>query len=177
MVWELPGEEYREYQDDRWAVFHFHFEHLADRDGVMRPGIYAINAFHAQRFASTHVRSRVNGNEQETLNTRAEILTCRTGDESNVQTQFWYPGDIPNASMPDDFPTWAQRLTRFGNYLWDEDMITAEAFTAANRGQLTTSEYETGNPACPLREEFGWNGYDRSQPFTPDGQIQTRPNN
>lgn len=51
VVWRLPdGPEYRETNSDEYAVFHFHFDHIMDRGGVFRAGIYAVVAFHGQEY-------------------------------------------------------------------------------------------------------------------------------
>ncbi|GIJ91973.1 hypothetical protein Asppvi_010948 [Aspergillus pseudoviridinutans] len=172
IVWEVPDDSYRETAADRWVVFHFHFEHLANRGGVNRPGIYAIVAFHAQQYANSNRYSRVDGNGHNTDNRRAHILQCNTGSQATANTIYWYPGDLPN-SATSNLPVWAQVLTRFGNYLFDEDLVTEETFTGAQRGQLTTFTHETD--PCSSRRYFDWGGYRQSRQFTPNGNAQGQP--
>lgn len=42
VAWELPngpnGDSYRERYDDRYVVFHFHFDHLVDFEGTITLG-------------------------------------------------------------------------------------------------------------------------------------------
>ena len=96
---------------------------------------------------------------------RTRILRCDTDDEITPETQYWYPGDLPD-SAASDLPMWAERLTNFGNYLWDEDLITEETFTASDRGQLDTVDREDSE--CPIRD-FAWGDYNRSRQFDADG--------
>lgn len=96
---------------------------------------------------------------------RAHILECETGNYITPRTRYWYPGDLPDTAAR-DLPMWAERLTNFGNYLWDQDLITEATFTASDRGQLDTWDREDSD--CPIRD-FDWNGYHLSRQFNADG--------
>lgn len=65
-------------------------------------------------------------------------MRCNTGDAANEHTIYWYPGDLPN-SAAEGLPLWTRMMTRFGNYLFDQDLVTEQTFTGATRGQLTTT--------------------------------------
>lgn len=96
-------------------------------------------------------------------------MECNTGSEANQHTIYWYPGDLPNSASA-GLPQWAQAITRFGNYLYDEDLITEETFTGAQRGQLTT--YTIPNDPCPGRHYVDWGTYHQSRQFTPNGNAR-----
>lgn len=65
-------------------------------------------------------------------------------------------------------------LTRFGSYLFDEDLVTEQTFTGSTRGQLRT--VTDPNDLCPLLY-FEWNGYTQSRQFAPGGGTTGQPNN
>lgn len=173
VVWQLPNDpNYRETDNDRYVVFHFHFEHLQNHGGLMLPGIYAVVAFHAQRYNTGHY-PRIDGRDHGD-NRRAHIMNCNTGSDANENTLYWYPGDLPNSAVT-GLPAWAQIMTRFGNYLFSQDLVTEQTFVGPTRGQLTT----ISEPNCPSRLYFNWGGYRQSRQFTPNsdqGQPGTDPN-
>ncbi|RHZ63005.1 hypothetical protein CDV55_105498 [Aspergillus turcosus] len=165
IVWEIPNESYQEFPDDRWVVFHFHFDHLRNRNGINRPGIYAVNAFHAQQYIDDYAYARVDGNTNTGRSQRAHILNCDEQAVSDPMYVYWYPGDLAN-SETSNLPLWAAQLTRLGNYLYDLDLVTEATFTAADRGQLNTEDGE--RDACPVLF-FNWGGYQQSRQFGPNG--------
>ncbi|KAK2760327.1 hypothetical protein FQN54_002395 [Arachnomyces sp. PD_36] len=138
----------------------------------MRPGIYAIVAFHGQEYGPGR-RPPVDGNDHTGENRRARIMRCNTGDDSTESTICWYPGNLPNDAVA-EFPLWARTLTRFGNYLFDEDLATEQTFAGNTRGQLQAVR-DPSDP-CP-RLYFEWGGYTWSRQFTPDGGTTGQPNN
>ncbi|KAI4125190.1 MAG: hypothetical protein LQ347_005457 [Umbilicaria vellea] len=153
---------------DRYVVFHFHTEHLwTTPSGQVYPGIYAVVAFHGQdRITQNGDRNygRVDGNDP-VRNLRAQVLECNTGDESNEETFFWYPGYQGANDVVGDLAT---LMARFGSFLRSQQIITPSTFTAANQGQLTLVPYE--GTACPSeRQSFNWGRYTMGQPFLPGG--------
>ncbi|KAJ5110605.1 hypothetical protein N7532_001140 [Penicillium argentinense] len=60
------GQEHQlpEIPQDNYGMFHLHFEHLINNNGVWRPEIYAIVAFHGQQY-NYRTRARVDGNNNE----------------------------------------------------------------------------------------------------------------
>lgn len=163
VAWELPsggdGDSYRERDDDQYVVFHFHFDHLIEFEGIDYAGIYAMVAFHGQRYRGM----RIDGNDRTNDNARVELIECATGNEANERTSYWYPGydSIEEESY------WGQWLTDFGVWLHQQDLITARTFTGSRRGQLNT--YQDENSFCPERRQFDWGEYTRSRQFTPGG--------
>lgn len=160
-MWQLPnGDAYRESNRDNYAVFHFHFDHLMERDGVLRAGIYAIVAFHGQAYTTSNRYPRVDGNDNQGDNRRAHVLNCNTGDQATENTHYFYPG----AGRESDYDNEHHRIIwRFANYLHQEDLATDETFTGGRRGQLT--RYRDDD--CPTRWYFDWGRYRQSRPFTP----------
>ncbi|KAJ5951267.1 uncharacterized protein N7479_009680 [Penicillium vulpinum] len=164
IVWRLPdGPEYRESDSDQYAVFHFHFDHIMERAGVFRAGIYAIVAFHGQEYVAQNRYPRVDGNENQGVNRRAHVLNCNTGNDVTPDTHYFYPGN----GREDDYNSeHHRRIWRFANYLYEEDLATEQTFTGAQRGQLT--RYRDEDDPCPTRWLFEWGRYRQSRPFTPN---------
>ncbi|KAL5363196.1 putative class V chitinase [Aspergillus floccosus] len=166
IVWQLPSNSpgYQEIEQDNYVVFHFHFEHLINDNGVWRPGIYAIVAFHGQQYQD-RPRGRVDGNNNDGDNRRAHILNCNTGNQATAETYYWYPGAEEEVDSLE-----GETVQRFGNFLFQQDLITVDTFTSAQRGQLGTVPGD--DPDCPGRWYFEWNGYSYSRQFLPSGPIQ-----
>jgi chitinase len=155
VVREAPNLSYQEDESHRFIAFHFHVNHLANRNGVYRPGVVAVVVFHAQRYINGYRYARVNGRDRAAYNRRTPIVECTPDLLPDPNWQYWYPGEVPN-SATSDLPLWAVQLTRFGDYLFDEDLLTEATFTAANRGQLGT--YTDDKSECPV-QYFDWGGY------------------
>lgn len=147
---------------DRFVVFHFHTEHLAMVRNALRPGIYAVVAFHGQDYGMGRV-PRVDGNDAQGRNLRAQIMRCNTGADSTPDTLFFYPGQFDNGEVG-NFPPWAQIMVEFTNYLLQQGLLTAATFTGNRQGQLQL----TAPDNCG-RRSFNWNGYNRSRQFGPNG--------
>ncbi|KAJ0418207.1 hypothetical protein BJY00DRAFT_315103 [Aspergillus carlsbadensis] len=167
---EILDDSYREDQYDRFVVFHFHVHHMAsDDDGVLRPGVYAMGVFHAQHYAGNGRYARVDGNDRAGYNQRAHIIEC--DPRARGLAGFWYPGDRPNGPGP------FRQLTRFGNYLQEQRLMTDATFTAADRGNLGVQADAVDG--CPV-ETFDWSNwaYRGNTPYTdqfgPDGPTPPR---
>ncbi|PKX97977.1 uncharacterized protein P174DRAFT_499727 [Aspergillus novofumigatus IBT 16806] len=81
-----PSWANQEIEQDNYVVFHFHFEHLLNDNGVWRPGIYAIVAFHGQQYMD-QARARVNGNNNEGQN--------RLDERHSGFPRFWTEPNLP----------------------------------------------------------------------------------
>lgn len=169
VVWNLPDSETqgdpRGGPPDQYVVFHFHVEHLWTVNGQQFPGIYAMVAFHGQtRINSGRNAGRVDGNDP-VRNLRARVLECNTGDESNDETYFWYPGYLEQNGVSGSM---AILLARFGAYMRSMGIITAQTFTDPTRGQLAVIDHE--DPTCPTQQRsyFDWGEYTLSRPFMPE---------
>lgn len=57
-------------------------------------------------------------------------------------------------------------IWRFANYLHEEDLVTEQTFTGAQRGQLT--RYRDEEDPCSTRWYFTWGRYRQSRPFNPN---------
>lgn len=173
VVWHLPGgtgpgQIDPSFQDhnpadaatnpDRYVVFHFHTEHIATVAGVQRPGIYAVVAFHGQRYGGGNW-PRIDGNDDGGRNRRAAILNC----DPQSPTVYWYPGQFTNDEIA-SWPSRASVLTRFMNYMFAQGILTADTFTAPTQGQL-----ELSDPDHCTRRYFEWGTYRRSRQFGPNG--------
>ncbi|KAJ5770968.1 uncharacterized protein N7511_003019 [Penicillium nucicola] len=165
VVWRLPnGPEYRESDSDEYGVFHFHFDHIMQRNGEFRVGIYAIVAFHGQDYVEQNRYPRVDGNDNQGENRRSHVLNCNTGNDVTDQTHYFYPGDGAESDYGDN--EHHRAIWRFANYLQQEDLVTEQTFTGAQRGQLT--RYRDPQDECPTRWYFDWGGYRQGRPFTPE---------
>ncbi|KAF4206679.1 hypothetical protein CNMCM5878_006123 [Aspergillus fumigatiaffinis] len=143
IVREAPNLSYQEDESHRFIAFHFHTRRRRRR------------VFHAQRYINGYRYARVNGRDRAVYNRRTPIVECTPDLLPDPNWQYWYPGEVPN-SATSDLPLWAVQLTRFGDYLFDEDLLTEATFTAANRGQLGT--YTDDKSECPV-QYFDWGGY------------------
>jgi len=154
---------------DRFVIFHFHADHLVFR-GEYRVGIYGVVAFHAQDFTdNTHPWRRIDGNRDTTRNRRSHIINCNTGDEATDQTLYWYPGDLTNGEVGNE-ALWTRVMTAFGNYLVQQNLLTAATFIDPERGGLTA---DLPDPTHCNRRHLS--GQPRRRMFGPGGELGTPP--
>jgi len=178
VVWRLPRGQTPNtfdprYQDhdpqdstinpDRFIVFHFHFDHLFNIGGQLRPGIYAIVAFHGQ-FYPPGPWTRVDGNGQHDRNIRTPILRCDRRNPNMDGTFFFYPGQYTDQEAERDLTPRGRLLAQFGNYLIRQGLMTAETFTGPRQGRLTLLPPDR----CGLRR-FDWGWTTRSWQFGANG--------
>jgi len=90
-------------------------------------------------------------------------MNCNTGSASTPKTFFFYPGEYTNQQAADLQP-WAQIVTEFGNYLVEQELVTAATFTGTRQGQL-----QLAKPDPCGRRYFLWNEDLKSRQFGPDG--------
>jgi len=174
VVWNLPGgANAADYQDhnppdadtnpDRYVVFHFHTEHLAMIDGVQRPGIYAIVAFHGQDYGGGRV-PRIDGNNEGGRNNRAAVMNCNTGSDVTPETYYWYPGSNEQRRS-------STHLAAFGNYMVDNGLLDANTFIGGTSGQLQLQPADSSR--CNI-QKFDWGRWRQSQQFGPNGSAPPR---
>ncbi|KDR82337.1 hypothetical protein GALMADRAFT_237588 [Galerina marginata CBS 339.88] len=176
VVWNLPvgngpGGIDPNYQDenpgdaqtnpDRYVVFHFHTDHITVREGVQRPGIHAVVAFHGQDFGGGG-RPRIDGNDSGGRNRRARVLNCG----NNGGDLFWYPGEFTPQDAA-NFGEWAQLMTRFGNYMVAQGILTVDTYTGSTRGQLQLNAVDE----CGY-QRFNWGTWSQSRQFQPGSPGQ-----
>ncbi len=140
---------------DRYLVFHFHTDHIDASDNL--PGVYAVVAFHGQRYLD----GRIDGWKDDPRHRRARVLLCRR----TRQRRYWYPGytygDVSS------FPQWGQIMVEFGEYLAAEGILTAATFLGPTQGQLELLVLDPND--ADNCHGFDWNGYTQSRQFGPNG--------
>ncbi|KAH9478589.1 Chitotriosidase-1 [Psilocybe cubensis] len=176
VVWNLPsgsgaGGINSNFQDenpsdahtnpDRYVVFHFHTDHIRQATAThgAAPGIHAVVAFHGQFRRGNNGRGRVD-NQDPNRNRRARVLNC--GNQNDL---FWYPGD--DNDNDNHLNEWAALMTRFGNYMINNGIMTLDTYTGSTRGQLVLNP-----PDDCGRQTFNWGGYRQSRMFQPGNPNQ-----
>ena len=98
-------------------------------------------------------------------------MNCNTGGTANERTLYWYPGDLTNGEVAGE-RLWTRVMTGFGNYLVQQNLLTAATFIDADRGGLSTSEQDATH--CN-RMFLSGNYPSRSRMFGPNGPLGSPP--
>ncbi|KAG2003864.1 hypothetical protein GB937_009357 [Aspergillus fischeri] len=138
--------EYQETDNDKWVVFHFHYNNdgllFRPKKGQMYIGCTSITVFHGQTLdngarGDNRIWNRDDGRDgnPNTGNTRSRALQCPRG-------QRWY---IAQAAAPSAAGNhyYATELAEFARTLYDQGYLGAQAFRLIYPGSDNPFEFHT----------------------------------